>query len=290
MNDYRPGYPIDLRPERMRSRAERSALGDFEFAAARVVARCTGHRVVIQDDNSVDGMVDIRIEPLNASTPAYLEVVIDIESRHAAMTNHLRGFQQISAPELGRVWHVTVSPLARMKRLRQQLVGKLQGLHAEGVFFDTPQGEIDLAGHPSSRVRELAALGVLELASGRPRDGSKGRVLVWGQGTGGPDFQDWDAFNRWLETYLHHPGQADVRRKLAATGSPERHVFVGMSFTTEWLAYHALSRSYCGLPPAPPQLPSEITHVWVWSGPPGRCVAWFPDRGWFEPGRNWVTE
>jgi hypothetical protein len=289
MDEFRPGYPIDLRPAAIRSRAERSTVGDFEYAAARVVARFTGHRVVIQDDNSVDGMADVRIEPPDAPA-AYLEVVLDIEDPYAAMTSHLRGDQRIAAPELGRVWQVTVGRKANVKRLRQQLVEKLEGLQSEGQYFDTVQGERNLLDHPSARVRQLATLGVLELTSGVPTDGSDGRILVWGEGTGGPAVQDWVAFDRWLKDYLHDPQRADVRQKLAATAAPERHVFVGMSFTTEWFAYHALSHEYADLPPADPQLPSEITHVWIWSKLLGRCIAWSPGNGWFEPGRNWATE
>jgi hypothetical protein len=102
--------------------------------------------------------------------------------------------------------------------------------------------------------------------------------------------QDWGAFDRWLAGYLRDDQRADVRQKLDATHAVERHVFVGMSFSTPWAAYHALSLDYSGVPDLAPRLPSEITHLWVWSNPLGRCIAWYPERGWFEPGMEWATE
>src|SRR5262249_43087158 len=78
MDDFRPGYPIDLRPDGMRMRESHGYAGDFEAMAARVVARLTGERVLIQDDNSVPGMADLRIEYTDRPT-AYVEVVSDVD-------------------------------------------------------------------------------------------------------------------------------------------------------------------------------------------------------------------
>jgi hypothetical protein len=101
---------------------------------------------------------------------------------------------------------------------------------------------------------------------------------------------DWPAFHHWLSTYLHAAGRADVRAKLAATGVGDRHAFVFLSFSTPWPAWHALSRDYRELPPLPPDLPAEVTHVWVWAYPTGRCIAWSPTDGWFDPRERWTTD
>jgi hypothetical protein len=66
----------------MRRQQERSHLGDFEMAAARVVARLTGERVVLQDDNTRPGMPDLRIEFTDRS-PAFVEVVTDIDREYS---------------------------------------------------------------------------------------------------------------------------------------------------------------------------------------------------------------
>lgn len=59
--EYQPGYPIDRRPAQRVGRLRRGPLGDFESAAARVVARFTAERVILQDDGSQNGMADIRL-------------------------------------------------------------------------------------------------------------------------------------------------------------------------------------------------------------------------------------
>ena len=60
--EFRRGYPIDLRRAARVRRLEQSYFGDFEAQAGRVVARLTGERVLLQDDGSEDTMVDLRID------------------------------------------------------------------------------------------------------------------------------------------------------------------------------------------------------------------------------------
>ena len=81
--EFRPGYPIDHRLPRKVARLLNGPGGDFECSAARVVARLTGERVVLQDDGSRAGMADIRIEYADRS-PGYVEVWTDIEPGYAA--------------------------------------------------------------------------------------------------------------------------------------------------------------------------------------------------------------
>ncbi|MBM0259599.1 hypothetical protein JNW89_25705 [Micromonospora sp. 4G55] len=273
----------------MRKRVAESHIGDFELTAARVVARLTGERVVVQDDNSDRGMVDIRID-YRGRPPGYVEVVMDIDPGYSAMASFVRGQRAVPVPDLGRVWFVTVSPRARIQRLIRDLPAKLRLLQQAEALFEYVTGQQQLEKHQSRQVRDLAALGIVQLASRPARDGEEGRVLLFGQGTGGAAEQDWTAFHGWLRDYLHDENRADVRRKLRATNADERHVFVGMSFSTPWLAYHALSEDYNGLPERPPELPGEITHLWVYAYPTGRCLAWFPDKGWVDPRACWATE
>ena len=106
IQDFTPGYPIDLRsPERRRRWAE-GAVGDFEGMAARVVARLTGERVVIQDDSTQPAMADIRID--YADKPAaYVEVVVDIEGSYAAMESRI--WRHAPSMPADRCWQVNVS-------------------------------------------------------------------------------------------------------------------------------------------------------------------------------------
>lgn len=95
----------------------------------------------------------------------------------------------------------------------------------------------------------------------------------------------------WIETFLMSGPAADNRGKLKATHAPERHIFVGASFTSPGDAFFALDkRGRPGFPPTDPVLPPEITHVWIWAIMPfARCLAWFPDRGWLDVMNHWAT-
>lgn len=289
VEDYRPGYPVDERTPEQRSRQEKSHLGDFEWAAGRVIARFSGERVVIQDDNSRPGMVDLRIES-DDRPPAYVEVVTDIDERYSQMVSGVRQHQTLPAPRLGRVWYVTLGASANVHRLVRSLVSRLEALQSAGQLFDTAQAQASFSQNQDPEVRRLATEGVIELASAPATENQEGKVWIYAEGTGGRTGQDWAQLDDWLYAYLHDPQRADVRKKLAATRSQARHAFIGMSFSTAWGAYHALSSSYSNLPEFTPRLPPEINHVWIWNHPIGRCLAWFPGRGWFEPGRHWVTE
>ncbi|GIG63261.1 hypothetical protein Lfu02_76330 [Longispora fulva] len=288
MHDYQPGYPIDCRTASMRDRAARGHLGDFEYAAARVMARFTGERVVIQDDNSVNGMADLRID-YRDGVAGFAEVVTDIDRDYSAMVSAVRNNQQIPAPALGRIWWVTLSARAQLRNLTKALPNKLLAVQQSGALFEIVHWEQHLESHASDAVRDLASLGVVQLASRQVQPDEDGKILIHGEGTGGPAELNWTAFTEWLTQFLFGTQQADVRRKLAATNAEERHAFVGASFSTPWAAYHSLSDDYRELPTEHPELPAEITHLWVWSYPLGRCIAWFPDDGWFDPSTRWAT-
>lgn len=119
MRQFTPGYPDDLRSERKRLRDWSSYEGDFEGAAARVVARLTGEYVVLQDNGSSDGMPDLLIEYRDGRT-AYGEITRDLDEAYAALGSEVLKRQfQLAAPTLGRVWWVTLAATARVSRLKR---------------------------------------------------------------------------------------------------------------------------------------------------------------------------
>lgn len=95
----------------------------------------------------------------------------------------------------------------------------------------------------------------------------------------------------WVEKFLASDKTSDVRRKLTATGAPERHAFIGASFTTDGDAFFALAEN--GRPELPadnPTLPPEITHLWICQIPSiGRGLAWSRDTGWIDVSDHWAT-
>lgn len=285
---FYPGQPIDLRTEAMRVRAFTSYLGDLELAAARVIARLTGERVIIQDDNSAQHMADLRID-YHDRPPAFVEVVADVEPSYAQMTQLVLRDQEILAPELGRIWYVTVAQTVNLRVLRSALAGRLRALQDAGALFEHVGSAGELSHNDHEAARQLAALGVVQILSRPARADEDPRILLYPCGVGGAAGPDWPAFHTWASEYLHGSKRADVRHKLAATDASERHVFVALTFSTPWPAYHSLSDEYRELPDQPPRLPAEITHLWAWAYPIGRCLAWFPHTGWFDPSTQWAT-
>lgn len=270
--DYTPGYPIDLRPPERRLRATQSPVRDFEGMAARVVARLTGERVVIQDDGSKPSMPDIRID-YAAKPAAYVEVVIDIDPSYAAMDAEIsKGVHTLPAD---LIWWVHLTGRANIKAVRR----RLPTLLGTGV----PDEDI---------TRQLAALGVESIdGPATPRPGEPGGIKLIPAGVMGTATPAWAAFQSWLADFLASSKTADVRRKLAATNAPERHAFIAASFSTDGDVFFALAED--GRPELPgsrPVLPCEITHLWVTTIPSlGRCLAWFPDTGWIDVVDHWAT-
>ncbi|MBB2943292.1 hypothetical protein FB565_003005 [Actinoplanes lutulentus] len=228
MDDFQPGYPIDLRSDGMRGRDARRYEGDFEYLAARVIARLTGERVVIQDDNSIQSMADVRIEYGDRPT-AFVEIVSDVDPDYAQLHQLVFRGQEMGSPSLGRIWYVTVSKLAKLKSLKPALEAFLRRLEDAGVFLELVQPDGSLAQSPVEELRQLNGLGVVQLCSRLPQPDEEPKILLYPQGVGGLAEQDWQTFITWLAGFLSAPGQADVRKKLEQTGAVERHAFVGES-------------------------------------------------------------
>jgi len=248
-------------------------VGDFEGMAARVVARLTGERVVIQDDGRKPATVDIRIEYTDKPV-AYVEVVVDMDPPYAAMEAEI--WKSALPMPAKRVWWVRASAKSRpVKELRKELPRILGSSHGSL----SPQ-----------EIQQLGRLGVT-VSGGMPRAGEPGVIHLLPEGILGPARLTWEPFLDWIKTFLTSDLTEDVRRKLAATGAAERHAFIAVSFTTPGPVYFALR--YDGRPELPdsnPSLPQEITHLWVWSVPGiERCLAWFPDTGWLDPLDHWAT-
>lgn len=276
------------------ARTARGPLGDFERMAANVVRRLTGADVVLQDNGSRAAMPDLRVERADGSV-GYGEVVTDFETSYAQVYEEIRcrGGQiplRYEDPRLDRIWFVTVSGACQVKALTTQVPAVLAGLADAALLLEQP-GVFDSLVARRVEVAELAARGVVDLLSRPAGIGEAGAMLVYPEGVSGPADPGWEAFSDWLENRLFCAAWADVRRKLAATGAVERHVFVGVTFSTPGEVFFALAEGHRSVPPAPPRLPEEVTHVWVMPAQGGgRCLAWFPSRGWLDAARHWTAD
>lgn len=292
-NSNQPGYPIDDRPAQRVARLHRGVIGDFEHSAARVVARLTGVPVIVQDDGSRAGMADLRVE--YPDRPAgYVEVWTDMEEGYASTYSELwkPGRQlprEVPIDRSHRDWFVTISGAAQLRILERELVAHITALEAIDTTFETVAERDALGRHPSPVVSRLVELGVVRLAS-RPASAEYGLTRLYLSGISGPALVDWRPVLDWISQTLTSTRLADVRAKLARTAALERHAFIGVTFTSPGEVYFSLSRDECTLPPEPPHLPAEITHLWLMQAPSlGRCLAWIPDRGWLDVSKHWTT-
>jgi hypothetical protein len=290
----RPGYPVDGRPAHRVASLHRSVIGDFESAAARVVARLTAARVFLQNDGSQSGMVDIRVE-YPGRPAAYVEVWTDVGGGYASTYAELlkRGGQlplEVPVARSGRDWFMTVSGATHLRTLEDELVAHVTALEATATTFEIVADLVTLSRHPNPSVARLVELGVVMLSS-RPASAEHGVIRLYPSGITGPRLVSWPPVLDWVAQTLTSPRLADVRAKLARTGALERHAFLGITFSSPGNVYFALSRDDRTLPSEPARLPAEITHLWLMNAPPlGRCLAWFPDRGWLDVSKHWANE
>ncbi len=269
------GYPIDLRSDAQRERAARSLLGDFENAAARVVARLTGERVVIQDDNKADRTPDLRIEYQDGRI-GFVEVTADLDPRYAEMVSGLRtkGSEhpeipgRIPAPNLDRVWFLTLSAKANLSRLRKRLPELLAN-----------PAEID-----------LRKFGITHASWREATDGA-GEILLYPDGIEGPSEVTWEQWHSALEDLLLSERVLGKCRKLRQASSDERHLFLGTTYTSPWELHFPLSPEFSDTPAAPPVVPEDVTHCWIMSAYLfGRCLVWSADSGWIDTRGHWRTD
>lgn len=284
------GYPVDKRRDGQRKRAAASVEGDFEWSAARVVARLTGDRVVLQDDNSEPSMPDLRIDYSDGRC-GYIEAVVDIDRAYAALQGEIRRRgHRLSVPTLDHKWFIWLSRHAQLKDLRSNLPRLLADMAARGQLCPTLT-KLAVPGSPADpHLVKLSTLGVTRLWTQPPDKGDTGLIHFVPEGTGGPTRADWPAFDEALADVLSNDGLADVPRKLTQAGGSERHIFLGTSWTTPWVINRVLSDQCDDLPPIPPTLPAGVTHLWLWRyDPPGRCLHWSPISGWLESRLHWST-
>ena len=288
-----PGYPVDQRRPTQIYTAAQGPFGDFEGKAARVVARLTGERVTLQDDNRSPRTPDLRIDYSDGRV-GIGEVVIDTDPRHAQSYEEIRrsGFAIPVEPALRRAWSVNVSAACSLKRLRTNLPPLLAALEAEGVLLEHFMVAEQLQAHPHPVLRQIVQLGVVHINSWPTAGDRTDQVRVTPEGMGGPVVVPWDEFARDLDSILAPCRWPDVERKLATPGI-ERHLFIGVSHSSSWALNWALYYDQTELPPdeTVPRLPGLATHLWLMGTPVGhRCLAWFPDRGWFNVADRWATE
>ena len=186
--------------------------------------------------------------------------------------------QVLDAPTLKYSWRITVEDTARIRELRAGIVDLLKFVEAEPTTRE-------LAWPDGARWNDAAkishAFTTLGVQYARPDrfPGSSPKVVISARvltGWAG----DPNALPVWAVQFLTDTAP-DVPRKLAASGYPERHAFIWATVTTPYEIASILDGD--ALPTEAPDLPDDVTHLWVggwYAGP--RTLCWRPDHGWSE--------
>lgn len=283
---WQPGYPIDLRGEPIASRAATGPYGDVEFGAARILARSTGARVILQDDNSAARTPDLRIEYSDGRTGVGEVVTVTDGYRAAETRAFAKGDLDLFGKNLNWCWWVTAPANVDRRRLGRCIMPILEEME---MANERPPmlGGIDPETAGPGELK-LLKCGVTEVAaSDRPGD-LRGHVRWQPQGIEADFDLDSDGFQRWLDGFLAGEGRKKIDKLTAVPGITERHLLVGVSWSAPGAVRRFLDDDVEALPSQAPVLPIGLSHLWIWpcESWTRRALSWWPDRGWFDVTRR----
>lgn len=233
------------------------------------------------DDQSHDSMYDLDLIYPDGSKAA-VEVTSAVDGESVALWKLMNGDGRWQEPSLIGGWSVSLVPSARAKVIKSRLPILLADFERRGLTRFEPST------FPADPRDALArSLGVASAWQG-PTD-YPGSVYLTielpSERSGGMVADTGDALATWLSEWTHESHQNDNRRKLASSSATERHLFILVSgFTTApFSVTDLLMRDHAPLPTIDPDLPDEITDVWVmstWNS--GDGFRWSSPRGWSQ--------
>ncbi|HVE92846.1 MAG TPA: hypothetical protein VNE62_11210 [Actinomycetota bacterium] len=256
------------------------ALRTEEEWARQVMSYALGVPVLQHDDGSVGGMYDLDV--VYDGETAAAEVISAADGESIALWNLMNGRDETwVVDELQGGWMVSLESTARAKRLRTELPRLLQELEMSGLT-GFRRGRTSAKDQFSEVAHALGVASAMQNGTDVP-----GSIYITIQlpreRAGGFLADTGDALPAWVAEFLRAPKRRDVLDKLARSGRSERHAFVFLPGFAEapFGVTDLLMRNSAPLPLANPQLPDEVTHVWLVSGwSSGRGFRWSPTDGW----------
>ena len=250
----------------------------YEELARQILSRVLRTEVTLHDDGSEPSMYDLAVLGRDGPSAA-VEVTSATDGEALALwriMNEKEGRWQVEG--LAGGWSAALHPWARGKRVWKELPSLLAVMEQGGIT--------DLRHANDPLVEEIAdELGVADLVQLGTE--SPGRIYVTlslpSERTGGGVPETGTPLSKWIGEYLRGPDRADVLRKLASSLLPERHAVVVVPPLSEALfpVVDLLIRDDAPTPSEDPDLPSEVTSVWVFSTwTTGRGFRWSRDGGW----------
>jgi hypothetical protein len=250
-----------------------------EEAARRCIgAALDGVVVVWHDDQSQAGMYDLEIRRAGDRVAA-VEVTQVLDSEPAVAWDMLNSTGRWIAPVLDGGWAVRLRPEVRVKPLRVELPKFLAALEQAGV---RSVGVGSWAPGPlQQRAEELGIIHASQSGTEFPGSIYPMPAQTFDKTTGYAA-DTGDALAEWVGDWLRQPIRSDNLAKLRRSGAAECHMFIILPpmADAEFGVTELFVRGDAPLPTVPPDLPPEVTHVWVagaW-GYPG--MRWSPEAGW----------
>jgi hypothetical protein len=258
---------------------EAKALRAEEVWAQRVIGRALDLDVVQHDDNSEDGMYDLRVGPRENPVIA-IEVVSAVDNVFTATWNSGPAKGPKQWPLISD-WIVQLERQANNKQIEAHLPATLAALESANFDGGLPVDHI-LRRHNRPIWEVLNGLGISFVCSRRP---GRGEVSFTMSGRGGAIDSHGANVPRWIGEWLRDARRDDVLKKLAATTALERHVFIPVSLQGAGWPIESYLTTWLGqreLPSDPPDLPNPVTAVWLVSTMAERGVRWDGRRwSWF---------
>lgn len=242
---------------------------------ARVIIEHELNRpVALHDDGSQPSMYDLRIGPVDSPEMA-IEVVGALDAQFSETWNVGPAREPLRLRIEGD-WIIAPSRDASVRTIKQRVEPILRELEEQGRF--TIHVDEDLAWYDKRLFHMFESLKITYAACyNRVGNGLVSMVM---EGNGGVVDEAGNGMAQWLDAFLHDPQRADVLSKLNKSCATERHVFIPVSPQgAPWQIESYLMLGLDSLPAAAPNLPTEVTGVWVAHTFPfnGRGVRW--DRG-----------
>ncbi len=254
-------------------------MADWRAEAAKaIIAAHTGERVVTYDDQSQPSMHDLEIHFTDGRRAA-VEVTASEDQRRAGDFGALHKQPVIHDQRLRQGWLVLLKPGASVNLARARLPDILLQLEEAGL------GAVDMRDddHAEWALELLRSADADTARSGVMRPGAIGLTGAMRVEWLSSDPEDVVTF---VERFAS--SRPDNLSKLRNSGAAERHLFVwGGAFPQDWASLRPLKLDIAALPSRAPNLPPEVTHVWVAADGerPSRIVHWTPNGGWQEAGR-----
>jgi hypothetical protein len=249
-----------------------------QIARCCIAAALDGVEVVHHDDQSDAGMYDLEIRR-GDNRVAAVEVTQVLDSDPSVAWNMLNSSGRWIEPGLAGGWSIRLNPDVRVKPLKAELPELLRELEEAGLRSLGPRSLAPQ--HLRHRAEELGIIHAFQSGTDYPGsiypmpEQTFDKTTGYAASTG-------DALADWVGDWLRDPVRSDNLTKLGRSGAAERHIFIVLPAMadTPFRVTELFVRSDAPLPTIAPDLPPEITHVWVagvW-GHPG--MWWSPDAGW----------